>query len=125
MSTYSTYDLSESIDILNTREGVPISRESISTVHYAWGHSPEGWGSWTGGFILELKDGRFVTIEGWCDTTGWGCQDGVTATFSDTLPEKPAGFRSDDWAEPPHQWIEADHLPADLNRWVQGEFDVD
>ena len=32
--------------------------------------------TWTGGFVLKLKDGRFAYLTGWCDYTGWGCQDG-------------------------------------------------
>jgi hypothetical protein len=118
MSEYTTYDLSESL------AQVQFGREDIETVHYGWGYSPEGYGSWTGGFILELKDGRFATLTGWCDTTGWGCQDGVEVTFRDSLPEAPGSIRTDEWSEPPNQLVEADHLPADLNRWVKGDFDL-
>lgn len=118
MSEYTTCDLSESLSGANLR------REDIETVHYAWGYSPEGYGSWTGGFILELKDGRFAKLTGWCDTTGWGCQDGVEITYHDSVPDKPAGFRSDDWSEPPNAFVGVDHLPADLNRWVKGDFDL-
>ncbi len=125
MSTYATYDLSESLEIARNREGADFTRESIEKVHYAWGYSPEGWGSWGGGFILELKDGRFVTLTGWCDTTGWGCQDGVEVEYHNLLPEAPEAFESGKYASPPNQLIVPDHLPADLNRWVQGEFDVD
>jgi hypothetical protein len=114
MSEYTTSDLHYSLEVLCQRVKVEITRENIETVHYAWGRSPEGYGSWEGGFILELKDGRFATIEGWCDTTGWGCQDGVTVTFKE---------------DGPHPWetkdLDGDPLPADLNRWVKGEFDVD
>ncbi len=119
MSEYTTCDLACSLEI------VKIDREAIETVHYGWGHSPEGYGSWEGGFILELKDGRFATIEGWCDTTGWGCQDGSEVTYHDTLPEVPSGLLERSWSDNPGRAIDADYLPADLNRWVQGEFDVD
>ena len=27
-------------------------------------------------YILQMKDGRYVYLTGWCDYTGWGCQDG-------------------------------------------------
>jgi hypothetical protein len=119
MSEYTTSDLCCSLEI------VEIARETIEKVHYGWGHSPEGYGSWEGGFILELKDGRFVKLTGWCDTTGWGCQDGSEVTYHDTLPKVPDDLRERDWSFNPGQPIVADHLPADLNRWVQGEFDVD
>jgi hypothetical protein len=124
MSTYATYDLSESLDIARSREGANISREDIETVHYAWGYSPEGYGSWEGGFILELKDGRFATLTGWCDTTGWGCQDGVEVEYHLSLPDAPTDLCSASWASPPNTPVIADHLPADLNRWVKGDFDL-
>ncbi len=125
MSEYTTSDLSESVEIARHREGSNITKESIEKVHYAWGYSPEGGGSWEGGFILELKDGTFAELTGWCDYTGWGCQDGVEVKYHDSLPKPPEGFQSDEGAEPPNRFIEPDHFPADLNRWVQGEFDVD
>ncbi|MFI7691725.1 hypothetical protein ACIBQ6_21840 [Nonomuraea sp. NPDC049655] len=28
--------------------------------------------------LLELKDGRWASLEAWTDYTGWGCQDGST-----------------------------------------------
>lgn len=118
MSTYGTFDLSESLN------QVTFGREEIETVHYAWGYSPEGGGSWEGGFIMELKDGRFATLTGWCDYTGWGCQDGVEVKFHESLPEAPGSFVSDSWSDPPNQNVDVDHLPADLNRWVKGDFDL-
>jgi len=31
--------------------------------------------------LLEMKDGRFAVLTGWCDTTGWGCQDGADVSY--------------------------------------------
>lgn len=28
-------------------------------------------------WILQLKDGTFTWVSGWCDYTGWDCQSGV------------------------------------------------
>lgn len=32
---------------------------------------------WEGQLLARLKDGRYIFVGGWCDTTGWGCQDGT------------------------------------------------
>lgn len=34
--------------------------------------------------VLRMKDGRFALLTGWCDTTGWGCQDGGSVQYADT-----------------------------------------
>lgn len=31
--------------------------------------------------LFEMKDGRFAVLTGWCDTTGWGCQDGAEVSY--------------------------------------------
>lgn len=33
------------------------------------GHEYEGW---TGGFVVELKSGKYAYLQGWTDSTGWG-----------------------------------------------------
>ena len=47
-----------------------------------WDHwfydSPEGYGSTDMHGLGQLRDGRWVALEGWADTTGWGCQCGAT-----------------------------------------------
>ena len=96
--SYTTYDFSEALQI------VGIARTAIDTVHFAWGHNDDGW---DGGFIFTLKDGRKMVLTGWCDYTGWGCQDGAV------LEEMTA--------ETPNPWTDkhdVDEDPADLNRWV-------
>lgn len=36
---------------------------------------------------VELGNGKFALIDGWCDYTGWDCQSGVDVTEGDTLSE--------------------------------------
>jgi hypothetical protein len=58
---------------------------------------------WRGGFLMELENGQTVYLYGWCDYTGWGCQDG--ADLYDAWP-----------ADDEEAW---DLEPADLNRWIE------
>ena len=37
--------------------------------------------------IVRLEDGRFVAMEGACDTTGWDCQAHLDATLHDTVED--------------------------------------
>jgi hypothetical protein len=76
-TTFDAYDLTESID--RVRHQLP--SEPVRVIA-ACGESPEGYGSWHGGFVLLLADGSFALVTGWCDTTGWGCQDGAEVTVS-------------------------------------------
>jgi hypothetical protein len=124
--SYAVYDFSESLD------RVGIDRKSVARVVAAWGFSGD-YGEWEGGFVMEMTDGRFAYVWGWCDTSGWGCQDGAEVEWSDALPElkiKRAtpqhmsgyieqlfGGRSPAWGE---EW---DENPADLNRYIRGEID--
>ena len=39
-------------------------------VHMAYG--PEDSTDWAGGFVVEMKNGRYALSRGWCDYTGWG-----------------------------------------------------
>lgn len=114
MSSYDVYDLSESIGYVP--EGFVVAR-----VVEAWGVSPEGYGSWTGGFLLESTDGRWGYLTGWCDTSGWGCQDGVDWYPFQTRPthaEMIAATKPEPWSTVPldDDW---DPEPADLNKWVR------
>ena len=61
---YTRYDFSESIGVTG------FDASTIKKVLKAWGHSPGG--EWEGGFLLELVDGTYAYIGGWCDYTGWG-----------------------------------------------------
>lgn len=126
--SYATYDFTESL----SRVGV--EREQIERVIAAWGHGdgmasddpqPTGWAEdspteWSGGFLVKLKDGRYAYIWGWCDYTGWGCQDGAYIRHYDTEPDRAAlEFNSkQDSDSHPKDW---DEEPADLNRWLVAE----
>ena len=37
----------------------------------AWGEQGGG-NEWEGGFVVELMNGQYAYIAGWCDYTGWG-----------------------------------------------------
>lgn len=113
--TYSSYDFSETLNHVDS----PISKADVKSVLYAYGYSIEGFGEWQGGFVMRLNDGRLVMLTGWCDTSGWGCQDGIT--FSE-LPEGTltgwSKFTNEHGTPVLAEW---DVDPIDLNRYVRGE----
>lgn len=106
--SYTTYDFSETI------AGCGIEREAIDRVEAAWGRTGDC-AEWEGGFVLRMVDGRRLYLTGWCDTTGWGCQDGTNCTELQDNNELP-NDKPDEWSEPPSDW---DLAPADLNRFVK------
>lgn len=127
--SYATDDFSESLD------RVDVKREDIARVVRAWGHgdgmgsdaghyrwSADGGTDWSGGFLCELRDGSYVYITGWCDYTGWGCQDGAEVYRFAALPshdELSAAVKErDKWAAEAPPESEWDTEPADLNRWL-------
>lgn len=114
MGTYTRYDFSESMD------RVTITPDKIRSVVAAWGESTEGYGEWSGGFVMALKDGRFAYLTGWCDTTGWGCQDGAEITYYDSLPDYATFTKS--YQDDSIQW---DVNPRDLNKWLEDGADTD
>jgi hypothetical protein len=97
---YCLNDFEESLKIARP-ESKPVK------VLLAWGQSSEGWQEWGGGFLMLLEDGRYAYLTGWCDATGWGCQDGAEINYSNS----PRGFAdlSEDIC---------DVEPADLNKWL-------
>jgi hypothetical protein len=38
---------------------------------------------WSGALIGVFNGGRWFSASGWCDTTGWGCQDGTSHYIGD------------------------------------------
>jgi hypothetical protein len=85
--SYTTCDFEESM------KGQNIQGADVEKVLAAWGNvdkdgacCDECGGEWTGGFLLQMKDGRFAYVSGWCDYTGWGCQDGTSITYFDEQP---------------------------------------
>lgn len=104
--SFSVYDFDETI------KGCSIERSDIARVVAAWGE--EGMcAEWSGGFLLELKSGKFVYVSGWCDTTGWGCQDGTDREDFDALPELSALKREY------HEDAEWETTLPDLQKYIE------
>lgn len=119
--TYTTSDLEESL----SRVGIP--RDSLDYCIAAWGESPEGYGSWYGGFLLYTKHEDVLYVAGWCDTSGWGCQDGAqverrAAVMLFDSCDVHGSYEAWD-AFPAFPWHIADRNPADLTRWLQTDED--
>jgi hypothetical protein len=128
--SYATYDFTESLN------RVALNANDIERVLAAWGKgdgmgedaghykwTADGVSDWSGGFLMLLKDGRYGYLTGWCDYTGWGCQDGaVLHEFSQrpTFAELKAVDEYDK-TPPDAEW---DVEPADLNRWLAVESGV-
>lgn len=112
MSEYTLYDFTESLG------QVDLGEAKLTHVIKSWGHSPEGYGSWEGGFVLKLSDGRYAYLTGWCTTTGWGGRDGAEIQYAASLEELTLPTESSPKSGEPRS-IEWDEYPADLNRWIQ------
>lgn len=97
--SFSTYDFDE------TLKGCSVERTDIKRVVAAYGVTEAGCcddcgGEWSGGFLLEMKTGKFLFLSGWCDYTGWGCQDGTEKQEFDTEPALDTldqGYSKKDW----------------------------
>lgn len=122
--SYTTNDFTESL----TRVGLAAS--DVEAVVAAWGKgdgqgedaghyrwAEDGVSDWAGGFLMRLKVGVYIYVTGWCDYTGWGCQDGAEVRTFDhepTVEEMTAA--SERHSEPvAAEW---DLEPADLNKWI-------
>lgn len=57
---------------------IVITPDMVTEVVRFHGTSPEGWSSVECYAVVRLTDGRWASLSAWADTTGWGCQDGVT-----------------------------------------------
>lgn len=114
MSSYALDDFRASLD------RVDLPSKPVRVVA-AWGDVPdrEGGtlGDWSGGFVLALESKEFAYVTGWCDYSGWGCQDGADVVLSTNE------FNLEEIAEAQDQpWlakIKWDMEPIDLNRWLQ------
>jgi hypothetical protein len=111
MSTYTTSDLEYSLEKC-------LGKAQVKCVVAAWGNVDRDGaccdacgGEWSGGFLLELKDGQYAYVTGWCDYTGWGCRDGAEVSLYET---KPALSEIENI--PVDKW---DLDPIDLNRWLE------
>lgn len=116
MSSFTLDDAYYSID----RAG--IRKDDIAECVAAWGDNSDGWASWTGGFLFRMKDNTFAYLTGWCDTTGWGCQDGASVFTHERRPSIDVlRSQSGDATERELARMEWDEAPADINRWLRGE----
>lgn len=60
-------------DYLRHNEDDVYAPEDIVNIHAEVpGHNDDDHWFW----VIELKDGRFVLTDAWCDYTGWDCQSG-------------------------------------------------
>lgn len=107
--SYTREDYAESL------EGVGIDPSSVKHVHAAWGQTGD-YAEWLGGFLIELRDGRFAYIEGSCDTSGWGCQDQAEVRYYDARPD-PVSIRTIFLTPDEATGDVWDDDPADLNLW--------
>jgi hypothetical protein len=121
--SYDLYDFTESLRIAG------VEPQRVAHVTLAFGESPEGYGSWEGGFVCHTRSGKpWVFVFGWCDTTGWGCQDGAWVYEFDAEPTEEQVRQA--WSEAmgggidPEMWAQADRDPIDLKRYLLGEIDV-
>ena len=111
--SYSGFDFTESLSRAQVECGFGFG--DVARVIAAHGGSSEGWGEWSGGFVLALKDGRYAYLSGWCDTTGWGCQDGISCEFYEKLPDWRALADVSDGLDANGDPLGWDEDPADLN----------
>lgn len=121
--SYTTNDFEESLS------RVGLQTTTIAKVEAAWGKgdgmgqdaghfkwSDEGASDWCGGFLMRLTDGRYAYLSGWCDYTGWGCQDGAELDMFDSKPALESLVKSEYFSHPsPEEW---DLEPYDLNRFL-------
>ena len=75
---------------------------------------------WKGGFLLGLENGQFALLTGWCDTTGWGCQDGTQCQVFDKLDNASEEF-AELCVDIPVR--EIDFNPDDLNKFLRERTD--
>lgn len=72
------YDLEEALTY-NPQEGFGIN-DIVDTLAEVAGENDGADYYW----VVKLKDGRFVLIQGDCDYTGWDCQSSATSKFATT-----------------------------------------
>lgn len=83
-------------------------RKVVETVHWhveegCYGPEHDACG------VFRLVDGTFAVYTGWCDTTGWGCQDDARFTFHSSYGDAVAMGMGDEnrrWfglSQPAHQ----------------------
>lgn len=66
---------------------IPFSLDDVAEVLASEHHSDEGYAQVNIVAVFRLKDGRYATLEGGCDTTGWDCRSDARGDVRDTLGE--------------------------------------
>jgi hypothetical protein len=117
--SYALYDFTESLASCRRDDGESaIQNAELVRCVAAWGQNGD-YSEWSGGFLVELKSGRFAYLTGWCDTTGWGCQDGASCTFFDAPPPLESLNKTDsNVVTDEGESADWDLEPADLNKWI-------
>jgi len=114
MNKYALYDFTESL------EKVGLKKEDVVKVAFAWG-GPEEWDGWEGGFIILLKNHNLAYLSGWCDYSGWGCQDGATLVIKSDKGHLVNLDNFDKRAKDLFEIdknVQLDKDPIDLNNWL-------
>lgn len=113
---YDLFDFTESLSVA----GVPEQRVE----HCSFAFGEQGcMAEWEGGFVCHTRSGKpWIFVFGWCDTTGWGCQDAAWVVEFESEPtaeQIDAAWRAQMSAAPPVG--NGDRDPIDLNRHLRGE----
>jgi hypothetical protein len=105
-------NFAETLHLLAEKRGVhALLPDEIVRVIKAWGDYESD--AWSGGFVVDLKDGRRIYIESQGDGLEWGPASSVSVApmeVGDTLPKLPEHHPSElyGWAEGPSEL--ADYL---------------
>lgn len=88
--SYSTCDFKYSIQG-GYGGGKPLPSKPVKVLYAYGGVDEDGkccndcGGEWSGGFVVQLENSKLAHVTGWCDYTGWGCQDGGDHTIHDDI----------------------------------------
>lgn len=111
MSTYTNTDFVESM------RQTDLQPADVRVVWAAWGEAGS-YSEWSGGFLLITTSDQYVYVTGWCDTTGWGCQDGVEVKKFDRPVTTDELGENAQVGEYPYRKLAStdwDLMPSDLN----------
>lgn len=60
-----------------------ITADRVAQVSLFW-HEDGDYAETNVAAVVQLTDGSWAAVLAWCDTTGWGCQDGVEWRVTDS-----------------------------------------
>ena len=78
---WEDYDLSA---CLEENPKVGITPVDVAAILAVWEGENDG-DDWR--WIVQLTDGQFAFIQGWCDYTGWDCQSNARAFRADSVDQ--------------------------------------